>query len=95
MLILWPDNTNADPETRAVWIKLAQKLGVPIRCVLFTASAKICEHNDTVRALNMGPEVSFPTLNASRIYLRQLLPHRGTRDDISRYPNEEVATAEN
>ncbi|KAF1921744.1 polynucleotide kinase 3 phosphatase-domain-containing protein [Ampelomyces quisqualis] len=52
------DNTNADPETRAVWIKLAQKVNVPIRCVLFTASAKLCEHNDIVRALNVGPETN-------------------------------------
>jgi predicted kinase len=59
------DNTNADTETRAVWVKLAQKLNVPIRCVLFTATAKLCEHNDTVRALNIGPEVSFSTLHAT------------------------------
>ncbi|CAO2658788.1 Nn.00g065110.m01.CDS01 [Neocucurbitaria sp. VM-36] len=52
------DNTNADPETRAVWVKLAQKLNISIRCILFTASAKLCEHNDTVRALNIGPEVN-------------------------------------
>ncbi|KAF2085872.1 PNK3P-domain-containing protein [Saccharata proteae CBS 121410] len=52
------DNTNADPETRLHWIKLATKHEVPVRCVLFTAPAKLCEHNDTVRALNgvMNPE---------------------------------------
>ncbi|KAF2002643.1 PNK3P-domain-containing protein [Amniculicola lignicola CBS 123094] len=50
------DNTNADPETRSSWTDLAKKLNVPIRCVLFTASAKLCEHNDAVRALNLGPE---------------------------------------
>lgn len=55
------DNTNADPETRAVWVMLAQKLKVPIRCVLFTATPKLCEHNDTFRALNLGPEVSLAT----------------------------------
>ncbi|KAF2490902.1 PNK3P-domain-containing protein [Lophium mytilinum] len=49
------DNTNADPETRSHWFKLAKQFKVPIRCVLFTASAKLCEHNDTVRALNVGP----------------------------------------
>ena len=60
------DNTNADPETRAVWIKLAQQFGIPIRCVHFTAPAKLCEHNDTVRALsnvNFNPEK------------RSILPH--------------------
>jgi bifunctional polynucleotide phosphatase/kinase len=66
VLIMPLDNTNADPETRAVWVNLARKFEVPIRCVLFTASAKVCEHNDTVRALNLGPEVSFPTLDALR-----------------------------
>jgi len=53
------DNTNADPETRGKWIQLARKLGVAIRCVYLTASPKLCEHNDTVRALNgalMNPE---------------------------------------
>jgi predicted kinase len=59
--LTWSDNTNADSKTRAVWVKLAQKLKVPIRCVLFTASVKLCEHNDTFRALNVGSEVSFPT----------------------------------
>lgn len=51
------DNTNADIDTRAQWVELASKFGVPIRCVLFTASAKLCEHNDVVRALG-GPAVS-------------------------------------
>ncbi|KAF2656772.1 PNK3P-domain-containing protein [Lophiostoma macrostomum CBS 122681] len=48
------DNTNADPQTRASWTSLAKKLHVPIRCVLFTAPPRLCEHNDTVRALNVG-----------------------------------------
>jgi bifunctional polynucleotide phosphatase/kinase len=57
------DNTNADPETRAYWVQLAKKLNVPIRCVLFTASAKLCEHNDAVRAHNAHAEgVSFMPL---------------------------------
>lgn len=50
------DNTNADPETRESWVKLARKLDVPIRCVLFTASASLCMHNDAVRALNAEAE---------------------------------------
>lgn len=45
------DNTNADKDTRAIWVKLAARLNVPIRLVHFTAPAKLCEHNDTVRAL--------------------------------------------
>jgi bifunctional polynucleotide phosphatase/kinase len=61
------DNTNADPETRAIWIGLAKKLGVPVRLVHFTAPAKLCEHNDTVRALTgnlvcwMDDVLSFQT----------------------------------
>lgn len=46
-------------------MNLAKKHSIPIRCVLFTASAKLCEHNDTVRALNLGPEVGYSTLTAS------------------------------
>lgn len=60
------DNTNADLETRAVWVQVARNENIPIRCVLFTASPKLCEHNDTVRALN--PElVCFPTIQRDNI----------------------------
>lgn len=59
---MYLDNTNADPATREVWVKLAQKLNVPIRCVLFMASIRLCEHNDAVRALSLGPEVSSQQL---------------------------------
>ena len=55
--LMLPDNTNADAETRAVWINLARKLDCPIRCIVFTASARVCEHNDTFRALHVGQEV--------------------------------------
>ena len=48
------DNTNADVETRAAWLSLAKKVKVPTRLVHFTATAKLCEHNDTVRALTGG-----------------------------------------
>src|SRR5437763_11052492 len=55
------DNTNADIQTRADWIALANKQKVPIRCILFTASGELCEHNNMVRALNLEAEVSLPT----------------------------------
>ncbi|RYN81456.1 hypothetical protein AA0120_g10013 [Alternaria tenuissima] len=71
------DNTNADPETRAVWITLAQKLKVPIRCVLFTATPKLCEHNDTFRALNIRPETNRES--------RTILPHAAFSGFASRY----------
>lgn len=58
------DNTNRDRQARASWVRIAQEFRVPIRCVHFTASAKLCEHNDTVRALNgtvcMIPPVRSP-----------------------------------
>ncbi|KAF1976004.1 PNK3P-domain-containing protein [Bimuria novae-zelandiae CBS 107.79] len=52
------DNTNADQETRAHWTALAKRLKLPIRCVVFTASSDLCEHNNAVRALNIGPETN-------------------------------------
>ncbi|EEY16847.1 bifunctional polynucleotide phosphatase/kinase [Verticillium alfalfae VaMs.102] len=53
-----PDNTNADPDTRAVWVNLAKQHDVPVRCVWFKTPLFVCEHNDVVRALNtkMNPE---------------------------------------
>lgn len=70
------DNTNADIDVRAHWIKLAESMNVPIRCVLFTSSTKLCEHNDTVRALGgliMNPE------------RRELLPKMAFTGFASRY----------
>ncbi len=49
-----------------MWIELAKKLKIPIRCVYFSAPAKLCEHNDTVRALAMG------SFNPEK---RSILPH--------------------
>lgn len=46
------DNTNRDREARAHWVKVAREFKIPIRCILFTASARLCEHNDMVRAHN-------------------------------------------
>ncbi|KAJ5736752.1 uncharacterized protein N7483_001877 [Penicillium malachiteum] len=52
------DNTNADPETRLVWITLAKELGIPIRCVHFLSPPDLCRHNNAVRAANkeLNPE---------------------------------------
>lgn len=47
-----PDNTNRDREARAHWVRVAQAFSIPIRCVLFTASPRLCEHNDVMRAHN-------------------------------------------
>ncbi|MCJ1258884.1 hypothetical protein MMC24_006718 [Lignoscripta atroalba] len=70
------DNTNADPETRLVWIQLAQKFGIPIRCIYFMAPLKLCEHNDTIRALN---------LDAFNPEKRTILPHSAFSAFTSRF----------
>ena len=66
MQLIVSDNTNADPGTREHWTQLARKVEVPIRCIYFTAPPLLCQHNDTVRALNEG------TWNPEK---RQILPH--------------------
>ncbi|MCJ1395936.1 hypothetical protein MMC18_008822 [Xylographa bjoerkii] len=70
------DNTNADPDTRACWVELAHKVGVPVRCVFFSAPTKLCEHNDTVRALNHGK------LNPEK---RTILPHSAFSSYTARF----------
>ncbi|KAK5032033.1 DNA kinase/phosphatase Pnk1 [Exophiala sideris] len=70
------DNTNADIETRKYWINLAREYNVPIRCVRFTASSRLAEHNDAVRALNpntMNPEkrIMLPGI-AFRSFMQRL-----------------------
>lgn len=37
---------------RFKWVELANKHGVPIRCVWFKVPLQLCEHNDAVRSLN-------------------------------------------
>ncbi|KAL8786091.1 MAG: hypothetical protein Q9195_008367 [Heterodermia aff. obscurata] len=75
-LTSFADNTNADIDTRAVWVQLAKKFGIPIRCIYFTAPAKLCEHNDTVRALAEG------AFNPEK---RQILPHSAFTSYASRF----------
>ncbi|KAI4172241.1 MAG: hypothetical protein LQ343_003676 [Gyalolechia ehrenbergii] len=55
---------------------LAQKFNVPIRCVHFTASSKLCEHNDTVRAIAGGE------FNPDK---RSILPHSAFASFASRF----------
>ncbi|KAL4808536.1 polynucleotide kinase 3 phosphatase-domain-containing protein [Aspergillus unguis] len=52
------DNTNADIDTRALWIDVAKEFKVPIRCVYFSAPSELCKHNNAVRAANtsLNPE---------------------------------------
>ena len=71
------DNTNRDRDARAHWVQLAKHFSIPIRCVLFTASARLCEHNDVVRAHNssMNPEsrVILPPI-AFRSFVQSYVP---------------------
>ena len=75
------DNTNADPDTRAVWVEVARKYKIPIRCVYFTAPVKLCEHNDTVRAL-AGME-----FNPEK---RTILPHSAFAGYRSRFKEPSI-----
>lgn len=75
------DNTNADTDTRAQWVELASKFGVPIRCVLFTASAKLCEHNDAVRALG-SPSVSSHVVKSRPISMLMMETTDESREEV-------------
>ncbi|KIJ54541.1 hypothetical protein M422DRAFT_41811 [Sphaerobolus stellatus SS14] len=44
------DNTNRDKATRKEYINLCKELGVPIRCMNFTAPLPLCWHNNLYRA---------------------------------------------
>ena len=57
-------------------MQLAQKFDVPIRCVHFKAPLKLCEHNDTVRALTDSK------FNPER---RKILPHSAFASFAARF----------
>lgn len=64
-----------------MWIELAEKFNIPIRCMHFTAPVKLCEHNDTVRALagaDFNPEK------------RGILPHSAFAGFRSRFKAPKV-----
>lgn len=78
------DNTNADPQTRGVWVALAGKMQVPIRCLVLSTPLDACKHNDTVRALHRG----HVDLNPER---RDMLPFVAFTGFRSRFREPEVA----
>ncbi|KAI0693882.1 PNK3P-domain-containing protein [Cytidiella melzeri] len=53
------DNTNRDKATRKLYIQLARKLDVSIRCVLFNGSIDLAWHNNLYRAFNLPDEVAL------------------------------------
>jgi predicted kinase len=67
------DNTNADVQARAYWIRLAQDFGIPIRCIRFTAPARLCEHNDAVRALNVDTVIQKYLIEGRALPVVQML----------------------
>ncbi|EJU05701.1 PNK3P-domain-containing protein [Dacryopinax primogenitus] len=50
------DNTNRDKETRKEYVALAEKLGVPIRCLSFNVSIALGWHNNLYRAFCLASE---------------------------------------
>ncbi|KAJ7508638.1 polynucleotide kinase 3 phosphatase-domain-containing protein [Mycena galericulata] len=62
------DNTNRDAFTRRYYIEVAKKLGVPVRCMLFTGSMELAWHNNLYRAYGRPPSV------AAREPAREVLP---------------------
>ncbi|KAJ7733566.1 polynucleotide kinase 3 phosphatase-domain-containing protein [Mycena maculata] len=51
------DNTNRDAFTRKYYIDVARKLGVPVRCMVFTGSLELAWHNNLYRAYGLPPSV--------------------------------------
>lgn len=70
------DNTNRDRDARAHWVKVAHEYKVPIRCILFTASARLAEHNDMVRSLNSNVSLLSQSEHGALVDLRLTTFHR-------------------
>lgn len=76
------DNMNADPETRAIWVELAKKHNVPVRCIYLATPPTLCQHNDAVRAL-----ATNATFNPER---RAILPAAAFAGFASRFKEPKV-----
>ncbi|ORE22647.1 PNK3P-domain-containing protein [Rhizopus microsporus] len=46
------DNTNPEKSTRQLYIQLAQKAGVPVRCLYFGQDENLAQHNNHYRAIH-------------------------------------------
>jgi bifunctional polynucleotide phosphatase/kinase len=81
MLIL-KDNTNPDLPVRSQYIAIAKKYNATPRCLYFSASPELCQHNDAVRGL--GGELVNPDK-------REMLPKIAFTGYTSRFeePKEE------
>lgn len=56
------DNTNPAKQTRSSYISTAQKLGCPVRCIVFTAPIELAQHNNVYRACVQASRALLPTL---------------------------------
>lgn len=70
------DNTNADIATRKHWLDLAMSFSIPARCVHFTASTTLAQHNNYVRVFGT------PRENEEK---RELLPKVAFSSYLQRY----------
>ena len=52
LLTITLDNTNADTDTRKIWIQLAERQKVPIRCIWLSTPQAVSQHNDAARSMN-------------------------------------------
>ncbi|KAI0086680.1 PNK3P-domain-containing protein [Irpex rosettiformis] len=55
------DNTNRDKATRKLYIQLARKFNVPVRCIHFNGSIDLAWHNNLYRAFNLPDDVASKT----------------------------------
>ncbi|KAF7302998.1 hypothetical protein MKEN_01262700 [Mycena kentingensis (nom. inval.)] len=52
------DNTNRDVSTRRFYLDVARKLGIPVRCMVFTGSLELAWHNNIYRGLCLPASVA-------------------------------------
>ncbi len=71
------DNTNPDKDIRKSWISLAQKYGIPISCLHFTADRQLARHNAIARALSGNTEVDAKTPGSELGFLTFIDEPRG------------------
>lgn len=56
------DNTNPSKKTRSTYITLARQLGCPIRCIFFSGSTELAQHNNVYRACVQKSRALLPAL---------------------------------
>jgi bifunctional polynucleotide phosphatase/kinase len=54
------DNTNPSENTRRIYINIATKLGIPVRCLYFKFPKTLCFHLNNLRSINLKNNISEP-----------------------------------